>query len=88
MYRRDLCCLISRLKSPSTVELGQLNARLVLSQEACAESGLLVGATPFLQVIMVVKELLAQRKLNKPYSCGLSRYALLLLVLALVRDVP
>jgi len=40
-------------------------------------------ATPFVQVL---KELLAQRKLNEPYSGGLSSYALLLLVLALVRE--
>lgn len=43
-------------------------------------------ATPFVQVLMVMKELLAQRKLNEPYFGGLSSYALLLLLLALVRE--
>lgn len=54
--------------------------------EACEESGLHADATPFVQVLMVLKELLAQRKLNEPYSGGLSSYALLLLVLALIRE--
>lgn len=54
--------------------------------EECAKSGLDPDATPFVQVLMVLKELLAQRKLNEPYSGGLSSYALLLLVLALVRE--
>jgi hypothetical protein len=54
--------------------------------EACIESGLHPDATPFVQTLMVLKELLAQRKLNEPYSGGLSSYALLLLVLALVRE--
>ena len=54
--------------------------------ESCEESGLYPDATPFVQTLMVLKELLAQRKLNEPYSGGLSSYALLLLVLALVRE--
>jgi hypothetical protein len=54
--------------------------------EACEESGHHPDATPFVQTLMVLKELLAQRKLNEPYSGGLSSYALLLLVLALVRE--
>ena len=54
--------------------------------ESCDESGLHPDATPFVQTLMVLKELLAQRKLNEPYSGGLSSYALLLLVLALVRE--
>jgi hypothetical protein len=62
----------------------EFSSRIVL--EACAESGLHPDATPFVQVLMVLKELLCQRKLNEPYSGGLSSYALLLLVLALVRE--
>jgi hypothetical protein len=54
--------------------------------KACAEAGLEPDSTPFVQTLMVLKELLAQRKLNEPYSGGLSSYALLLLVLALVRE--
>jgi hypothetical protein len=53
-------------------------------QEVCNETGLVAESTPFVQVIMVVKELLAQRRLNEPFSGGLSSYALLLLVLAVV----
>ena len=55
-------------------------------QEACAEFNLPPESTPFVQVLMVLKEMLAQRKLNEPYSGGLSSYALLLLVVALQRE--
>ena len=54
--------------------------------DACKEAGLHPDATPFVQVVMVLKELLGQRKLNEPYSGGLSSYALLLLVVALLRE--
>lgn len=54
--------------------------------EACQEFGGPPDATPLVQVVMVLKELLAQRKLNEPYSGGLSSYALLLLVVALMRE--
>lgn len=54
--------------------------------DACQESGLNPDATPLVQVIMVLKEILAQRKLNEPYSGGLSSYALLLLVVALLQE--
>lgn len=54
--------------------------------EACQEAGVHPDATPLVQVVMVLKELLCQRKLNEPYSGGLSSYALLLLVVALVRE--
>lgn len=53
-------------------------------QDVCNETALPAESTPFVQVIMVVKELLAQRRLNEPFSGGLSSYALLLLVLAVV----
>lgn len=62
----------------------EFSSRIVM--DACAESGLHPDATPFVQVLMVLKELLSQRKLNEPYSGGLSSYALLLLVLALVHE--
>ena len=62
----------------------EFSARAVA--EACAETGLHPDATPFVQVLMVLKELLSQRKLNEPYSGGLSSYALLLLVVALMRE--
>jgi DNA polymerase sigma len=54
--------------------------------EMCQATGLMPDATPFVQVLMVLKELLAQRKLNEPFSGGLSSYAVLLLVVALVRE--
>lgn len=62
----------------------QFSSRVVT--EACQESGLNPDATPLVQVIMVLKEILAQRKLNEPYSGGLSSYALLLLVVALLQE--
>jgi hypothetical protein len=52
----------------------------------CQESGLCPDDTPFVQCLMVLKELLAQRKLNEPYSGGLSSYSLLLLLTALIRE--
>jgi hypothetical protein len=55
-------------------------------EEICQATGLMPDATPFVQVLMVLKELLAQRKLNEPFSGGLSSYAVLLLVVALVRE--
>ena len=54
--------------------------------EACEQAGLPPEGTPFVQCLMVLKELLVQRKLNEPYSGGLSSYALLLLLLALVHE--
>jgi hypothetical protein len=55
-------------------------------QDACNESGLPPESTPFVQVLMVLKELLAQRRLNEPFSGGLSSYALLLMVVAVVKE--
>ena len=55
-------------------------------QDACRETGLPSEGTPVVQVLMVLKELLAQRRLNEPFSGGLSSYALLLLVNAVVKE--
>jgi hypothetical protein len=55
-------------------------------EKECAETGLSRENTPFVQVLMVLKELLAQRRLNEPFSGGLSSYALLLLVYAVVQE--
>lgn len=60
------------------------SARVI--QEACNETGLPPERTPAVQVLMVIKELLAQRKLNEPFSGGLSSYAILLLVVAVVKE--
>lgn len=62
----------------------QFSARVIA--EACHEAGVHPDSTSLVQVVMVLKEMLAQRKLNEPYSGGLSSYALLLLVLALIRE--
>ena len=55
-------------------------------QECSNEIGLPPESTPFVQVLMVLKELLAQRRLNEPFSGGLSSYALLLLVISVLRE--
>ena len=60
-------------------------ARMV--QDAMNESGLpQPEATPAVQVVMVLKELLAQRRLNEPFSGGLSSYGLILMVFAIIRE--
>ncbi|KAG7363365.1 hypothetical protein IV203_026725 [Nitzschia inconspicua] len=55
-------------------------------EEFAAEKGLVPEATPAVQVLMVLKELLAQRRLNEPFSGGLSSYALLLLVISVIKE--
>ena len=55
-------------------------------EEFSRESGLPADSTAPVQVLMVLKELLAQRRLNEPFSGGLSSYALLLLVISVVRE--
>lgn len=55
-------------------------------QDVVSETCLPPDATPAVQVIMVIKELLAQRRLNEPFSGGLSSYAILLLVIAVMKE--
>jgi hypothetical protein len=55
-------------------------------QEACKELGLAPESTPVVQVASVLKELLAQRRLNEPFTGGLSSYGLLLLLLAVLKE--
>jgi len=62
----------------------EFSARVV--QNVCDETGQMPEHTAFVQVILVVKELLAQRRLNEPFSGGLSSYSLLLLVLAVLGE--
>jgi len=62
----------------------QFSSRVV--SDACQAAGTHPDATVLVQVVMVLKEILAQRKLNEPYSGGLSSYALLLLVLGLLQE--
>jgi len=54
--------------------------------ESCRETGLPPESTPAVQVLVVIKELLAQRRLNEPFSGGLSSYAILLLVVAVMKE--
>jgi hypothetical protein len=62
----------------------EISARAV--QDFCDETGLAPEGTPFVQVLMVLKELLAQRRLNEPFSGGLSSYALLLLLISVLGE--
>lgn len=55
-------------------------------QDVVSETGLPPDSTPAVQVTMVIKELLAQRRLNEPFSGGLSSYAILLLVVAVLKE--
>ena len=55
-------------------------------QDVCNETGLQPEGTPAVQVLLVLKELLAQRRLNEPFSGGLSSYSLLLLVISVLRE--
>ncbi|KAL3913647.1 MAG: hypothetical protein SGILL_006406 [Bacillariaceae sp.] len=55
-------------------------------QDFAAERGVAPEATPAVQALMVLKELLAQRRLNEPFSGGMSSYALLLLVISVIRE--
>lgn len=55
-------------------------------QDVVSETGLPPDSTPVVQVIMIIKELLAQRRLNEPFSGGLSSYAILLLVIAVMKE--
>jgi hypothetical protein len=73
-------------EGPEHGGIGSTEYSVHIVNEACQEYGVLPEATPFVQCLMVLKELLAQRKLNEPYSGGLSSYALLLLLVSLVRE--
>uniref|UniRef100_A0A7S2W0F9 Poly(A) RNA polymerase mitochondrial-like central palm domain-containing protein n=1 Tax=Eucampia antarctica TaxID=49252 RepID=A0A7S2W0F9_9STRA len=55
-------------------------------QEVCDETGLPPESTAVVQVVMVIKELLAQKRLNEPFSGGLSSYAIILLVVAVMKE--
>lgn len=83
---KGLLALDITFEGPGHGGIGSTEFSSRVITETCHEFGLYPEATPFVQVLLVLKELLAQRKLNEPYSGGLSSYALLLLVLALVRE--
>jgi len=73
-------------EGPEHGGIGSTKYSAAVVNEMCRKTGQHQDATPFVQVLMVLKELLAQKKLNEPYSGGLSSYALLLLLVALVHE--
>jgi len=73
-------------EGPEHGGIGSTEYSMHVVNQMCQETGLRPEDTPFVQCLMVLKELLAQRKLNEPYSGGLSSYALLLLLTALLRE--
>ena len=73
-------------EGPEHGGIGSTKYSAAVVQDACRETGMPPEGTPLVQVLMVLKELLAQRRLNEPFSGGLSSYALLLLVNAVVKE--
>ncbi|KAL7472250.1 hypothetical protein ACHAXS_012576 [Conticribra weissflogii] len=73
-------------EGPEHGGIGSTTYSACVVQDCCNETGLPPDSTPIVQVAMVLKELLAQRRLNEPFSGGLSSYALLLLLLAVIKD--
>lgn len=73
-------------EGPEHGGLGSTAFSANIIQDACNETGLPPESTPVVQVLMIIKELLAQRRLNEPFSGGLSSYAILLLVVAVVKE--
>jgi hypothetical protein len=73
-------------EGPEHGGIGSTTYSQCVVEDACNETGLPPESTPVVQVAMVLKELLAQRRLNEPFSGGLSSYGLLLLLLAVLKD--
>jgi len=73
-------------EGPEHGGIGSTTYSACVVQDSCNETGLPPDSTPIVQVAMVLKELLAQRRLNEPFSGGLSSYALLLLLLAVIKE--
>ena len=73
-------------EGPEHGGIGSTTYSLRVVEEASQETGLSPESTPVAQVASVLKELLAQRRLNEPFSGGLSSYGLLLLLLAVLKD--
>jgi hypothetical protein len=66
--------------------IGSTTYAATVVQGACDEFRPPPEETPTVQLIMVIKELLAQRKLNEPFSGGLSSYSVLLMICAAIRE--
>lgn len=73
-------------EGPEHGGIGSTTFSTCVVQDSCNKTGLSPEKTPVVQVKMVLKELLAQRRLNEPFTGGLSSYALLLLLLAVVKE--
>lgn len=73
-------------EGPEHAGLESTNFAARVVQDACNETSLPPEATPTVQLIMVLKELLAQRRLNEPFSGGLSSYGVLLMACAITRE--
>ena len=73
-------------EGPEHGGIGSTTYSSCVVRDACNATGLSPEKTPVVQVKMVLKELLAQRRLNEPFTGGLSSYALLLLLLAVVKE--
>jgi len=73
-------------EGPEHGGIGSTKFSTQIAQDFSNETGLSPECTPQVQVLMVLKELLAQRRLNEPYQGGLSSYALLLLVISMIGE--
>eukprot|EP00934_Nitzschia_sp_Nitz4_P002330 Nitzschia sp. Nitz4//scaffold62_size106224//20461//25937//NITZ4_004345-RA/size106224-augustus-gene-0.101-mRNA-1//-1//CDS//3329555823//2330//frame0 len=66
--------------------IGSTKFSTAVVNEFAKDTGLDADSTPAVQVLMVLKELLAQKRLNEPFSGGLSSYALLLLLISAEKE--
>ncbi len=82
----DLLSLDITFEGPEHGGVGSTAYSAQVVQSVVSESGLPPDSTPAVQLLMVIKELLAQRRLNEPFSGGLSSYAILLLVVAVLKE--
>ena len=75
-------------EGPGHGGVGSTLFALKVVEDACEEFSCQEhpDATPPVQLIMVLKELLAQKRLNEPFSGGLSSYSVLLMVCAALRE--
>jgi len=73
-------------EGPEHGGIGSTKFSTKVIEDFASETALSPECTPQVQVLMVLKELLAQRRSNEPFSGGLSSYALLLLVISMIGE--
>lgn len=73
-------------EGPEHGGIGSTTYSIRVVEDACNRMSLPPEGTPVVQVASVLKELIAQRRLNEPFSGGLSSYGLLMLLLAVLKD--